>query len=157
MMTNLAATKRDNRNSLCYNEAEAERLLGGPQSRYRLSAQREEMEAAMTNAAIEVDPSEHLYMDSESDGHLMYSPSLPPAHINQQGQSSPRVAQRQLQPPSASAYSSEVDPSQFNCANPSDTTQRNTRSHSHNSRAGPAMPSNLSISNYNTSSNSDDH
>ncbi|UZJ56947.1 hypothetical protein CBS101457_006267 [Exobasidium rhododendri] len=47
VMMNLHQTNRDNRNSLGYNESEANKLLGGPQGRYRLSLHHEEMEAMM--------------------------------------------------------------------------------------------------------------
>lgn len=46
------SNKRDNRNSLSYNKAEADKLLGGPQSKYRLSSHHEESEATLDNMIL---------------------------------------------------------------------------------------------------------
>jgi hypothetical protein len=93
---------RDNRNSLCYNESEADKLLGGPQSRYRLSLHHEEVEAMMKSTLDDIQDSieglknsyevNDLQVPSSSmDGH-MPSPSLPSIAI----QPSPRITSRKL-------------------------------------------------------------
>lgn len=51
VMMNLS-NKRDNRNSLSYNKIEADKLLGGPQSKFRLSAHHEELEATLDNMIL---------------------------------------------------------------------------------------------------------
>ena len=147
----MSLANRDNRNSLSYNESEADKLLGGPQGKYRLSSHLEDMDAGMPPPSTDNQGGEEQEVDREE------SPGETPAWADDtnlsspfrsalQLQGSPRTSSRKLQNHnnltlSRSAIGFDASPSIPNTPTSPTNSSRTSRSnqHANNPRAGVAL------------------